>query len=105
MRKRRDHSILQYIGFNPRPPWLSAGYALVSIEGTAILEVRPSLLATTLVLQAHHRVSDEDATARAAIERRWKFALGINVDQRLDLSAMTCTCPAGHTSQSVPKWS
>ena len=38
--------------------------------------VPPSLLATALLLQAHDRVSDEEAKARADFDMRWKVALG-----------------------------
>jgi hypothetical protein len=44
--------------------------------------VPPSLLATALLLQAHDRVSDEEAKARADFDMRWKVALGANLDQR-----------------------
>jgi hypothetical protein len=44
--------------------------------------VPPSLLATVLLLQAHDRVSDEEAKARADFDMRWKVALGIQIDQR-----------------------
>lgn len=44
--------------------------------------VPPSLLATALLLQAHDRASDEEATERAAFDLRWKVALGIGLDAR-----------------------
>jgi transposase len=44
--------------------------------------VPPSLLATALLLQAHDKVSDEEAKARADYDLRWKVALGLAVDQR-----------------------
>src|SRR3972149_1130897 len=44
--------------------------------------VPPSLLATALLLQAHDRVSDDEAKARADFDMRWKLALGTNLDQR-----------------------
>lgn len=44
--------------------------------------VPPSLLATALVLQTFHRVSDEEAKQRADYDLRWKVALGIEVDER-----------------------
>jgi transposase len=43
--------------------------------------VPPSLLADALLLQAHDRVSDEEAVARADYDIRWKVALGIPVDE------------------------
>ena len=45
--------------------------------------VPPSLLATALLLQAHDRVSDEEAKRRADLDLSWKVALGIEIDQRL----------------------
>ena len=44
--------------------------------------VPPSLLATTLLLQAHDRVSDAEAKARADYDTRWKVALGVEIDER-----------------------
>jgi len=44
--------------------------------------VLPSLLATALLLQAHDRVSDGEAKARADYDMRWKVALGIEIDER-----------------------
>ena len=44
--------------------------------------VPPSLLATTLLLQSHDKVSDAEAKARADFDIRWKVALGIEVEDR-----------------------
>lgn len=44
--------------------------------------VPPSLLALALLLQAHDRISDAEAKARADYDLRWKVALGIEVDSR-----------------------
>ena len=44
--------------------------------------VPPSLLATALLLQAHDRVSDAEAKARADFDIRWKVALGIEIEER-----------------------
>lgn len=44
--------------------------------------VPPSLLAMALVLQAHAGVSDDEATARATYDLRWKVALGVALDAR-----------------------
>lgn len=44
--------------------------------------VPPSMLATALLLQAHDRVSDAEAKARADYDLRWKVALGIEVGCR-----------------------
>ena len=42
----------------------------------------PSLLATALLLQAHNRVSDAEAKARADFDIRWNVALGIEIEDR-----------------------
>ena len=44
--------------------------------------VPPSMLATALLLQAHDKVSDEEAKARADYDLRWKVALGVEVGAR-----------------------
>ena len=44
--------------------------------------VAPSLLATALLLQAHNKVSDVEAKARADFDIRWKAALGIEIEER-----------------------
>ena len=44
--------------------------------------VPPSLLATGLLLQAHDKVSDAEAKARADFDIRWKVALGIEIEDR-----------------------
>ncbi len=44
--------------------------------------VPPSLLATALVLQTYDRVSDDEATRRAAFDLQWKVALGVELDVR-----------------------
>jgi transposase len=52
------------------------------ISGWGRPSVPPSLLATALVLQTYEGVSDEEATARAAYDVRWKVALGIELDTK-----------------------
>jgi len=44
--------------------------------------IPPSLLATTLLLQTHDKVSDDEAKQRADFDIRWKVALGIGIDER-----------------------
>ncbi|MDO8716524.1 MAG: IS1182 family transposase, partial [Dehalococcoidales bacterium] len=44
--------------------------------------VPPSMLATTLLLQTHDKVSDEEAKERADFDVWWKVALGIAVDDK-----------------------
>src|SRR3972149_12203990 len=58
--------------------------------------VPPSLLATALLLQAHDRVSDEEAKARADFDVRWKVSLGIGIDDRpFATSSRPSTCGLG----------
>ena len=44
--------------------------------------VAPSILAIALLLQAHDKVSDAEATRRAAYDMCWKVALGAEMDER-----------------------
>jgi transposase len=44
--------------------------------------VAPSVLAVALLLQAHDKVSDEEAVARCQFDMRWKVALGIGMEDR-----------------------
>ena len=44
--------------------------------------VAPSLLATVLLLQAHDKVSDNEAKQRADYDLRWKVALGTELEER-----------------------
>src|SRR5688572_22907792 len=52
------------------------------VAGWGRPSVPPSLLATVLVLQTYEGVSDEEATARAAYDLRWKVALGLEVEAK-----------------------
>jgi transposase len=60
--------------------------------------VPPSLLATALLLQAHDRVSDEEAKRRADLDLSWKVALGIEIDQRLFATSSRCPSGRAHCS-------
>lgn len=44
--------------------------------------VPPGLLARALVLQAHDKVSDEEAVNRARYDMRWKVGLGVELESR-----------------------
>jgi len=44
--------------------------------------VPPSLLAVVLLLQAHDKVSDEEATRRGRLDMGWKVALGVKLESR-----------------------
>ena len=60
--------------------------------------VPPSLLATTLLLQAHDKVSDAEAKARADFDIRWKVALGIEIEER---SVAKSTLPRARCQEHV----
>ena len=55
-------------------------FAHLYVQNNGRPSVPPSLLATALLLQAHDRVSDEEAKERADFDVRWKVALGITVE-------------------------
>ena len=44
--------------------------------------VPPSVLCIALLLQAHDRVSDAEATSRAVFDLRWKVAMGLEIEDR-----------------------
>ena len=44
--------------------------------------VPPSLLCIALLLQAHDRVSDAEATSRSVFDLRWKVALGLEIEDK-----------------------
>ena len=86
-----DHLYLEYVGKDTFYGFLASQRGqLFSDEEFAELychdngrdSVPPSLLSTVLLLQAHDKVSDEEAKARADFDIRWKVALGIAVDER-----------------------
>jgi hypothetical protein len=52
------------------------------LDGWGRPSVPPGLLATALILQTYEGVSDEEATARAAYDLRWKVALGVEVEAK-----------------------
>ena len=58
-------------------------FAMLYCRDNGRNSVPPSLLATTLLLQAHDKVSDAEAKRRADLDLSWKVALGIEIDERL----------------------
>lgn len=86
-----DHLYMDLVGRRSFYAYLAAqrgvlfrdeAYAKLYCPGNGRPSVPPSLLATALVLQTYARVSDEEATERAACDLRWKVALGIEVQAR-----------------------
>ena len=59
-----------------------ADFAALYCSNNGRPSVPPSLLATALVLQTYDRVSDDEATRRAAFDLQWKVALGVELDVR-----------------------
>ena len=57
-------------------------YAELYCPDNGRASVPPSKLSIALLLQAHDRVSDQEAKARADFDLRWKVAMGIKVDER-----------------------
>jgi transposase len=86
-----DTMYLDFVGRDSFYGFLAAQRSLIfRDEDFAVLycadngrnSVPPSLMATALLLQAHDRVSDEEAKNRADYDMRWKVALGIGLDER-----------------------
>ncbi len=92
-----DHLYLDYVGRDTFYGFLASQRGKLFRDGDADGYVRfaelcchdngrrsvpPSLLATALLLQAHDRLSDEEAKAHADFDLRWKVALGIGIEER-----------------------
>jgi hypothetical protein len=86
-----DHLYLEHVGRDSFYGFLAgqrgqlfrdADFATLYCADNGRRSVPPSLLATALLLQGYEGVSDEEATARAAFDLRWKVALGIGLDER-----------------------
>ncbi len=86
-----DHMYLEHVGRHSFYGFLASmrgklfrdeGFATLYCSDNGRNSVPPSLLATTLLLQTHDKVSDNEAKQRADFDIRWKVALGIAVDER-----------------------
>jgi hypothetical protein len=86
-----DHLYLDFVGRDSFDGFLASQrgqlfsdeeFAALSTLDNGRPSVPPSQIATALLLPTHDRVSDEEATARAAFDLRWKVALGSGVDER-----------------------
>lgn len=84
-----DHLYLDFVGEDTFYGFLARhrgelfrdeAFAMLYCLDNGRASVSPSLLALALLLQAHDRVSDAEAKARADYDLRWKVALGIEVD-------------------------
>jgi transposase len=86
-----DHLYLEFIGRDSFYGFLAGQrgklfrddeFAALYVLDNGRPSVPPSLLATVLLLQTHDRVSDDEATARATFDLRWKAALGLPLETR-----------------------
>lgn len=86
-----DHMYLEHVGRHSFYGFLASmrgklfrdeEFAALYCSDNGRNSVPPSLLATTLLLQTHDKVSDDEAKQRADFDIRWKVALGIAVDER-----------------------
>lgn len=86
-----DHLYLDFVGRESFYGFLAtrrgeifrdADFAALYCPDNGRASVPPSLLAAALLLQTYEGVSDDEATARAAFDLRWKVALGIGLDER-----------------------
>ncbi|MBD3292675.1 MAG: IS1182 family transposase [Armatimonadia bacterium] len=57
-------------------------FAAIYCDGFGRPSKAPGMLAIALLLQAHDKASDAEATARAAYDMRWKVALGVEMDEK-----------------------
>ena len=57
-------------------------FAAIYSDGLGRPSVPPGMLAIALLLQAHDKASDAEATRRASYDMCWKVALGVEMDER-----------------------
>lgn len=57
-------------------------FAAIYSDGFGRPSVPPGMLAIALLLQAHDKASDAEATRRASYDMCWKVALGVEMDQK-----------------------
>lgn len=86
-----DHLYLDFVGRDSFYGFLASvrgrlfkdgDFATLHCRDNGRDSVPPSMLATTLLLQTHDKVSDEEAKERADFDIRWKVALGIGIDDK-----------------------
>jgi transposase len=71
-----------FLALNRDRLFLDEEFACLYCADNGRNSVPPSLLAVALLLQAHDKVSDEEAVARSQFDLRWKVALGIGMEER-----------------------
>src|SRR5688572_13854868 len=77
-----ETSFYAYLAQHRGELFRDAAFAALYTPKAGRPSVPPSLLATTLVLQAYDGVSDAEARDRATYDLRWKIALGIELEAR-----------------------
>jgi len=77
-----EDSFYGFLARHGRQLFRDEDFAAIYCQNFGRPSVPPSLLAIALLLQTHDKVSDAEATARAAFDMRWKVALGIELDER-----------------------
>lgn len=70
-----------YLAQNRERIFTDEQFALLYCPDNGRTSVPPSTLAVMLLLQAHDRVSDEEAINRSCFDLRWKVALGIGINE------------------------
>ena len=77
-----EDSFYGFLARHGRQLFSDEDFAAIYCENFGRPSVPPSLLAITLLLQTHDKVSDAEATRRAAFDMCWKVALGVELDER-----------------------
>ena len=76
------HSFYGFLSARGRELFRDEEFANLYCADNGRPSVPPSLLCLALLLQTHDRVSDAEATRRAAMDLGWKVALGIDLEER-----------------------
>ena len=77
-----EDSFYGFLARHGRQLFSDEDFAAIYCENFGRRSVPPSLLAITLLLQTHDKVSDAEATRRATFDMCWKVALGVELDER-----------------------
>lgn len=94
-----DQQYLQFVGQDSFYGYLAAhrhelfrdeDFKNLYCLGNGRTSIPPSILACALVLQWYNNVSDEEATARATYDVRWKVALGVDLMEAPFAKSVLC---------------
>lgn len=75
-------SFYGYLALNRDTLFSDEQFASLYCANNGRNSIAPSLLAVALLLQAHDKVSDEEAMNRSRFDMRWKVALGVKMDEQ-----------------------